>query len=319
MIIGDNLSSHLTISVALMCEEHDIQFCFLPSNSSHMTQPLDVAFFRPMKIAWRKIIQNWKKGPGRKKATIPKEEFPWLLKELTNQLDQNRVNNLKAGFKKCGIVPLNVQKVLDRLPKEKNLGNQANKAEEEAAVDDAFVQILKEMRYDSVPQIRKRKKINVSPGKSIKGADFESSEDQDERTDINVSKRKNSCVKQEVISLDEQPGCSFSGESNAQNPCTEFRQQSTKKLKSIPKYDMNLIEGDFVLFEYEGEIFPGQVALVKDTGCEIRAMKKSGLNWKWPKEENKLFYLNKDIKEKICPPKQLNRGVLQVPQLQWKW
>ena len=46
---------------------------------------------------------------------------------------------------------------------------------------------------------------------------------------------------------------------------------------------------------------------------------KSGLNWKWPKEESKQFYLNKDIREKIGTPKQLNRGVLQIAELQWKW
>ena len=232
MIIGDNLSSHLTISVVEMCEEHYIQFCFLPSNSSHMTQPLDVAFFRPMKIAWRKIILQWKKGPGRKKATIPKDEFPRLIKELSNELAQNQCDNLKAGFKKCGISPLNKHKILGRLPKEKQIENPVNKAENEAAVDDAFIQILKEMRYDSIPEIRKRKKkINVSPGKNIKGTDFESSEDQDEGPIKKGNKRKNSCVVQETISLDEQPGCSFSVEGPIQ--------PSRKKPKSLSKYEKN--------------------------------------------------------------------------------
>ena len=156
-----------------------------------MTQPLDVAFFRPMKIAWRKIILSWKKGPGRKKATIPKDEFPRLIRNLTIELEKNQGTNLKAGFKKCGIVPLNKQKVLDRLPKEKKIENNENKAQGEAAVDDAIIQILKEMRYDSGPEIKKRKKkVSVSPGKSIKGVDFESSEDQDDGTSNSICKRK---------------------------------------------------------------------------------------------------------------------------------
>ena len=106
-------------------------------------------------------------------------------------LNQNQSKNLKSGFKKCGIVPLDKQKVLSRLPKEKQVEKQSNKAEDEAAVDDAIIEILKDMRYDSAPVVRKRKKINVSPGKSIKGIDFESSEEQDKGTDENGGKRKN--------------------------------------------------------------------------------------------------------------------------------
>ena len=32
---------------------------------------------------------------------------------------------------------------------------------------------------------------------------------------------------------------------------------------------------DFVIFEYEGELFPDQVTVVKHNGCEIKSMAKS--------------------------------------------
>ena len=48
-IIGDNLSFHADIDVIKSCQANDIKFIFLPSNSSHLTQPLDVAFFGPLK------------------------------------------------------------------------------------------------------------------------------------------------------------------------------------------------------------------------------------------------------------------------------
>ena len=54
---------------------------FLPRNSTDLTQPLDVAFFRPLKEAWRNILFKWKKGDGRKEASIPKSIFPSLLKK----------------------------------------------------------------------------------------------------------------------------------------------------------------------------------------------------------------------------------------------
>jgi hypothetical protein len=49
LIIGDNLSSHLSPTVLQSCREHNIRFCFLPENSTHILQPLDVGVFAPMK------------------------------------------------------------------------------------------------------------------------------------------------------------------------------------------------------------------------------------------------------------------------------
>lgn len=79
VMIGDNLSSHLSTEVIRQCETHNIKFCFLPPNATHLLQPLDVAFFRPMKIAWRKVLAKWKKtAAGRKQASVPKDIFPAL-------------------------------------------------------------------------------------------------------------------------------------------------------------------------------------------------------------------------------------------------
>ena len=33
-----------------------------PSNATYLLQPLYVAFFRPLKIDWRKILDSWKSG-----------------------------------------------------------------------------------------------------------------------------------------------------------------------------------------------------------------------------------------------------------------
>ena len=73
VLIGDNLSSHLSEDVIAACEKYDIAFVFFPPNSTHLCQPLDFFFFWPMKAAWRPIVEKWKKGPGRKQSTIPKD------------------------------------------------------------------------------------------------------------------------------------------------------------------------------------------------------------------------------------------------------
>ncbi|KAL0879443.1 hypothetical protein ABMA27_003194 [Loxostege sticticalis] len=60
VLLGDNLSSHLDEKVFILCSEHNIDFICLVPNSTHLTQPLEVAFFRPMKSAWRQTLTTWK-------------------------------------------------------------------------------------------------------------------------------------------------------------------------------------------------------------------------------------------------------------------
>lgn len=154
--IGDNLSSHLSLESVKLCQDNDIRFIFLPANSTHLTQPLDVAFFRPLKTTWRRILEEWKKGPGRNEATVPKDKFPLLLKKLCDSLKEE---NVIAGFRKCGIAPLDRNKVLSMLPGtgivDKN--HDMNNLEESTnAVDNSFKELLQSLRQDQTPKPRKK-------------------------------------------------------------------------------------------------------------------------------------------------------------------
>lgn len=131
-------------------------------SSTHLTQPLDVAVFRPMKRAWRQLLLKWKKTDGRQLPTIPKGCYPKLLKLLIDELQMNASKNIIAGFKKTGISPLNEHEILARLPGEDLDENHEN------AVEDSVVTLLKEMRYSSMNIVEPRKrKLNVLPGKSV--------------------------------------------------------------------------------------------------------------------------------------------------------
>ena len=116
VIIGDNLSSHLNEEIVTQCQANDIRFIFLPPNSTHLTQPLDVAFFRPLKIAWRKTLSEWKSKQKHACGTIPKDEFPALLKQVVTAVGLDKSKNLQEGFRACGICPLDEKVVLARLP-----------------------------------------------------------------------------------------------------------------------------------------------------------------------------------------------------------
>jgi hypothetical protein len=67
---------------------------------------LDVAFVGPPEIS---LVRNYievEKECGRNKftSTIPKDEFPSLLRELHLKMKEHGKENLRVGFKNCGII-----------------------------------------------------------------------------------------------------------------------------------------------------------------------------------------------------------------------
>ncbi|XP_062530744.1 uncharacterized protein LOC134200891 [Bombyx mori] len=161
-LIGDNLSSHLSIETIKLCHEQNISFIFLPANSTHLTQPLDVAFFRPMKIAWRNVVLKWKKTDGKAQSTIPKGCFPRLLNKLMEELRNNSKANIIAGFRKTGIYPINEEEVLSRLPEVQN-------NEKKTEIEKSVLDLLREMRYGTmnITEPKRKKKLIVIPGRSV--------------------------------------------------------------------------------------------------------------------------------------------------------
>ncbi|XP_055533763.1 uncharacterized protein LOC129723520 isoform X2 [Wyeomyia smithii] len=77
VIIGDNLASHLSYKVMKSCLENSIRFVFLPPNATHLCQPLDVAYFRPLKQAWRKTLDIWKK---QHRGTQPQQNLAYQIR-----------------------------------------------------------------------------------------------------------------------------------------------------------------------------------------------------------------------------------------------
>ena len=81
ILIGDNLSSHFNSRVLTLAQEHQIEFVCLHPSSTQFLQPLDVAFFGPLKQSSRKILNEWKLSRGKRAATLTKDAFPRLLKK----------------------------------------------------------------------------------------------------------------------------------------------------------------------------------------------------------------------------------------------
>lgn len=184
-LIGDNLSSHLSADLMQTCKMHNIDFVLLPANSSHLTQPLDMAFFSSNEACLEAIIIKMEKDRW---STIPKGCFPKLLKLLIDELQMNASKNIIARFKKTGISALNEHEILARLPIEDLDKNY------ESAVEDSVVTLLKEMRYGSINIVepRRKRKLNLHQGESVAPEEIEDYAETDVDTSMaNLKKKQN--------------------------------------------------------------------------------------------------------------------------------
>jgi hypothetical protein len=97
----DGHSSHLTLTLSKFCKEKQIILVALLPNATHLLQPLDVAFFHPLKISWKKVVKKWRIENYCKK--IKKELFAPLLEEALKNV--NNTKNIISGFKVTGLYP----------------------------------------------------------------------------------------------------------------------------------------------------------------------------------------------------------------------
>lgn len=82
-------------------------------------------------------MTEWKEA---NRGSIPKDRFPRLLKKCLNALGEENIStNLKSGFKGAGIVPLNRNEILKRLPD----GDTTAKSNEELNLSNSWTDSIK--------------------------------------------------------------------------------------------------------------------------------------------------------------------------------
>ena len=108
VLICDGHESHITASWIAHCMKNDIIFMILPSHSSHLTQPLDVRVFGPLKtlMASAPLIST-------ELHRILKAE--WLSAFVEAHNKAFCIKNIQAGFIGTGILPFNPSKVLNHV------------------------------------------------------------------------------------------------------------------------------------------------------------------------------------------------------------
>ncbi|KAH9631742.1 hypothetical protein HF086_014743 [Spodoptera exigua] len=142
-------------------------FVCLPSKTTHLLQPLDVALYAPLKKYWRDVLTHWKRTEGLKHKTLVKSSFPMLLYRLQNKLREkgSESSNLIAGFNKCGLYPVNSERPKCRLPHTNSISEDLI----EDTASSADIEILTNLRNPTpaLEQPKRKRKCNVPPGKRI--------------------------------------------------------------------------------------------------------------------------------------------------------
>ena len=140
MIIGDNLSAHLSPVSLKRASEVGVFFRLLPPNTTHFLQPLDVAFFSPLKRAWKQQLLEYKRSTTNK--SILKKHFAEQFKLLFQTV---KPETIISGFRACGLVPFDPEAAVTRMPGHRN----NEPGDQDGAVLAASLQLNKDQRVHS--------------------------------------------------------------------------------------------------------------------------------------------------------------------------
>ncbi|XP_069359717.1 uncharacterized protein [Maniola hyperantus] len=117
ILIGDCLSSQLTLGVMEACNQRNIKFICSPPNWGPLLQPIVTGYFEPLETRWREEVADWIKSFKGKPGRALESNLVQLLTRTFNTNNEDVSKSLKAGFEACGIHPINREEVLRRVPK----------------------------------------------------------------------------------------------------------------------------------------------------------------------------------------------------------
>lgn len=101
LLIIDNHSSHISLEATIFCRDYGIVVLTLPPHSSHKMQPLDRAFFSPLKGQYAVECERWMgQHPGR---AINQYQVVSIFDKAFKKVAT--VGNAVSGFKVSGIHP----------------------------------------------------------------------------------------------------------------------------------------------------------------------------------------------------------------------
>ena len=107
LLIVDGHSSHVIAPFIRFCIDHDILVLLLPLHSSHLTQPLDVGIFSPLK---HRISKELDKILRYGFSNIKK--FEWANCYCIARPGAIEQSNIKSAWSRAGLIPFNPWKII---------------------------------------------------------------------------------------------------------------------------------------------------------------------------------------------------------------
>jgi hypothetical protein len=111
LLIMDNHGSHKDEKFSHLAFTHKVQIFFLPGNSSHELQPLDVGCFSPLKTEYKQQIEDLNIYDIT--ASGSKRRFIEAYKAASDKAFTTQ--NIRSGFRHSGIWPFCPDKVIRRI------------------------------------------------------------------------------------------------------------------------------------------------------------------------------------------------------------
>jgi hypothetical protein len=108
ILVVDGHGSHISVEFLYLCKINRIQLIFLPPHTSHITQPLDLTCFSPIKTRYREKIAELAVFDDASK--VKKERFITAYRHARDESLTERV--IRSGFRKAGLIPYNPEVVL---------------------------------------------------------------------------------------------------------------------------------------------------------------------------------------------------------------
>ena len=103
LLLLDGHSTHYTPEVTRAAAKEGVVMLCLPPHTTHAIQPLDVSFFKSLKVHWSAACHQYMvDNPGR---VVTKFQFSSLFREAW--FKSIKPETVVAGFRKAGVYPLN--------------------------------------------------------------------------------------------------------------------------------------------------------------------------------------------------------------------
>jgi hypothetical protein len=108
LLIMDGHGTHTHGQNINYCQENNIDVCFLPPHTSHLTQPLDVGIFNAYKAAYRRCSnhQALKKIDFNIPSVATRKRTININQALLAKMSAVNSYNIRSAFHKSGIYPL---------------------------------------------------------------------------------------------------------------------------------------------------------------------------------------------------------------------